>query len=67
MELRATTLAMFVASALCVDAAAAADLLEVYERARTRDPQFLEAARVLAQNVSGMQLELAALLGGGER
>lgn len=26
-----------------------------------------EAARLLAQNVSGMQLELAALLGGGER
>ena len=49
MDLRATTLAMFVASALCVDAAAAADLLEVYERARMRDPQFLEAARVLAQ------------------
>jgi outer membrane protein len=62
MALRAKTLAMFVASALCVDAAAAADLLEVYELARTRDPQFLEAAELRTAALEAKPQARAALL-----
>lgn len=62
MDLRAATLAMFVASALCADAATAADLLEVYEQARTRDPQFLEAAELRTAALEAKPQARAALL-----
>ena len=62
MTLRAKTLAMFVASALCVDAAAAADLLEVYGLATTRDPQFLEAAELRTAALEAKPQARAALL-----
>ena len=62
MALRATTLAVLVASTLCVDAAAAADLLEVYQLARTRDPQFLEAAELRTAALEAKPQARAALL-----
>jgi outer membrane protein len=62
MGLRATTLAVFVASALCVDAAAATDLLEIYELSRTRDPQFLEAAELRLAALEAKPQARAALL-----
>jgi len=61
MALRATTLAMFVASALCADAMAA-DLLEVYQLATTRDPQFLEAAELRTAALEAKPQARAALL-----
>jgi outer membrane protein len=62
MALRATTLAMLAALTPCVNAAAAADLLEVYELARTRDPQFLEAAELRTAALEAKPQARAALL-----
>jgi outer membrane protein len=62
MALRTTTLAMLVASALCIDAAAGADLLEVYKLALERDPQFLEAVELRTAALEAKPQARAALL-----
>ena len=53
---------MLAALTPCVNAAAAADLLEVYELARTRDPQFLEAAELRTAALEAKPQARAALL-----
>ena len=62
MALRAKILPMLAASALWVNAAAATDLLEVYELARTRDPQFLEAVELRTAALEAKPQARAALL-----
>jgi outer membrane protein len=53
---------MLVASALCIEAATGADLLEVYELARERDPQFLEAVELRTAALEAKPQARAALL-----
>ncbi len=62
MASRATILALSIASVLCACSATAADLLEVYELAKTRDPQFLEAVELRTAALEAKPQARAALL-----
>ncbi|NJD32571.1 MAG: TolC family outer membrane protein [Gammaproteobacteria bacterium] len=62
MTKRARTFALLAALAVCAETGAAADLLEVYQLARTRDPQFLEAGEIRTAALEAKPQARAALL-----
>jgi outer membrane protein len=62
MALRAKTFAMLAAATFSVDATAAADLIQIYQLARTRDPQILEAAELRVAALEAKPQARAALL-----
>jgi outer membrane protein len=62
MAVRVKSLAMIVASMLCLDAVAATDLVDIYRQATTRDPQILEAAELRTAALEAKPQARAALL-----
>jgi outer membrane protein len=62
MAKRALTIALLAALASPVQAVAAADLVEIYELAKARDPQFLEAAELRLAALEARPQARAALL-----
>ena len=62
MTKRAKTFALFAAFATCADASAAADLMQLYELAKARDPQFLEAGEIRTAALEAKPQARAALL-----
>ena len=62
MAVRAKSLAVLAVLVPCVNAAPAADLLEVFELAKARDPQFLEAADLRLAGLEAKPQARAALL-----
>jgi outer membrane protein len=62
MAVRAKSLAVLAVLVPCVNSAPAADLLEIYELAKARDPQFLEAADLRLAGLEAKPQARAALL-----
>jgi len=62
MALRSNTLALLIAAALAGGSASAADLIEIYELAKSRDPQFLEATDLRLAALEARPQARAALL-----
>jgi outer membrane protein len=62
MTKRSRTFALFATFAFCADASAAADLMQLYELAKARDPQFLEAGELRTAALEAKPQARAALL-----
>ena len=62
MITHARTVALIAALAWCAEAAAAADLVQIYEAAKARDPQFLEAGELRTAALEAKPQARAALL-----